>query len=220
MNSKSLLLPFFLCSLALAACAAPEMESPSKQEVAKLSGKSDLGVDLCELYLWYGDGICDSFCAQPDPDCNLDCPDVNASGVSYVSHEPLQCAALDFLCDEGHESFDNACGCGCVDTTPDTELCSDASAPEKRYVLHSLAQCAVSLIGCEEGESYFDDDCGCGCVEVTTPEPEPELCDDPSAPEKRYVLHSLAQCAVSLIGCDADEMYFEDDCGCGCVGVE
>lgn len=31
------------------------------------------GEDLCDLYNWYGDGQCDSFCEGPDPDCGATC---------------------------------------------------------------------------------------------------------------------------------------------------
>lgn len=39
------------------------------------------GCDLCAAAEWYADGTCDSFCAQPDPDCAAD--------------EALSCADLD-----------------------------------------------------------------------------------------------------------------------------
>ncbi|MBW1807347.1 MAG: proprotein convertase P-domain-containing protein [Deltaproteobacteria bacterium] len=40
----------------------------SKDQARKLV-KADWWDDLCEYYNWYGDGICDSFCPLPDPDC-------------------------------------------------------------------------------------------------------------------------------------------------------
>ena len=50
----------------------------TKEEARAMGGKADNGFDLCELFGWYGDGICDEFCPLPDPDCgycesNLDC---------------------------------------------------------------------------------------------------------------------------------------------------
>ena len=52
-------------------CADPDDgDKPlSKEEAAKLHGKSDSFGDLCDLYGWYGDGTCDTFCVNPDPDC-------------------------------------------------------------------------------------------------------------------------------------------------------
>ncbi|MGE0550502.1 MAG: hypothetical protein AB7O24_04870 [Kofleriaceae bacterium] len=56
--------------LSLAACGGDAgTESISKEEAAGQQGKSDDGVDLCEVLGWYGDNVCDTFCPSPDPDC-------------------------------------------------------------------------------------------------------------------------------------------------------
>jgi hypothetical protein len=36
----------------------------------------------------------------------------------------------------------------------------------------------------------------------------------------RYVLESVEECSVSLITCEPYERYFDNDCGCGCIGPE
>ncbi len=56
------------------ACSGDDATSApvvSKEEIAKrkLAGKADESVDQCEEEGWYGDGFCEWFCAQPDPDC-------------------------------------------------------------------------------------------------------------------------------------------------------
>ncbi len=56
-----------------AACGSPadEPEGPvsiSKAEARSAAGKGDHR-DWCAIFDWYGDGICDDFCAEPDPDC-------------------------------------------------------------------------------------------------------------------------------------------------------
>ncbi len=43
--------------------------SMSKDEARAMGGKADSGIDWCEYFGWYGDGICDEFCPLPDPDC-------------------------------------------------------------------------------------------------------------------------------------------------------
>ncbi|RLB55812.1 MAG: hypothetical protein DRI34_09990, partial [Deltaproteobacteria bacterium] len=43
-------------------------EQLSKDQVRQL-GKADWWDDFCELFGWYGDGVCDEFCPLPDPDC-------------------------------------------------------------------------------------------------------------------------------------------------------
>jgi hypothetical protein len=68
------ILPVFL----LVGCAA----SPDAPEIQKpIDGKADSGeklclalnqpatCDVCAIENWYGDGECDTFCAQPDQDC-------------------------------------------------------------------------------------------------------------------------------------------------------
>ena len=41
----------------------------TRDGIRQLGGKADNGSDLCDLLGWYGDGICDPFCLDPDPDC-------------------------------------------------------------------------------------------------------------------------------------------------------
>lgn len=43
------------------------------------------------------------------------CP--HGPGVNYISHDPDECATIQFICAEGQEKFDNECGCGCIETT-------------------------------------------------------------------------------------------------------
>jgi len=60
-----------LIGIAVAAAACTNQTSGngiSKEEAANL-GKADWSDDFCEEYGWYGDGVCDSFCPMPDPDC-------------------------------------------------------------------------------------------------------------------------------------------------------
>ncbi|MCB9539094.1 MAG: triacylglycerol lipase [Myxococcales bacterium] len=68
-----------LASLTLAACEAPTDEPAedtapaAKPEAAEavIDGKADWSFDICERRGWYGDGECDWFCWDPDPDCDL-----------------------------------------------------------------------------------------------------------------------------------------------------
>ena len=58
------------------ACANQEAAEPqlTKDEVRDLVGKGDhSGPDYCAIYDWYGDGVCDDFCKNPDPDCGAAC---------------------------------------------------------------------------------------------------------------------------------------------------
>jgi hypothetical protein len=60
-----------LCSLlAAGACVADPATEISKEDARAMAGKADNSIDFCEVMGWYGDGICDDFCANPDPDCD------------------------------------------------------------------------------------------------------------------------------------------------------
>jgi hypothetical protein len=46
--------------------------------------------------------------------CCAPCPDPTDPGVSYISHDPLECMGIDWDCfDPDYIGFDNECGCGC-----------------------------------------------------------------------------------------------------------
>ncbi len=66
-------LDHFVCLLVLTvvlgACAADAEEELTRDEAADIAKGDDVG-DICEAQGWYGDGICDTFCRKPDPDCD------------------------------------------------------------------------------------------------------------------------------------------------------
>lgn len=68
---QTLLSSFLLLSLA-ACTSAPDDAPISKADARAQAGKADSGFDFCEAFDWYGDGICDDFCLNPDPDCDGD----------------------------------------------------------------------------------------------------------------------------------------------------
>jgi hypothetical protein len=56
--------------LTLSACVfsdSPEKAGALTKEDAKKI--TNPGEDLCDVYNWYGDGQCDTFCENADPDC-------------------------------------------------------------------------------------------------------------------------------------------------------
>ncbi|MDX2091230.1 MAG: hypothetical protein SFX73_25450 [Kofleriaceae bacterium] len=76
---KTSLLAASLFVALVSACSGGESSLPSKGDLA---GKADQDsseyclaadlpedCDLCEEMGWYGDGVCDTFCAKADPDC-------------------------------------------------------------------------------------------------------------------------------------------------------
>ncbi len=72
----------FGLSLGLAGCTGGETEPNMLDKDEAAQGKEDgftdtlcewigaePGCDLCDELGWYGDGVCDDFCDEPDPDC-------------------------------------------------------------------------------------------------------------------------------------------------------
>src|SRR5688572_23571519 len=64
-----------LLTLTAAGCGedTSSEKSLSKEEARAAGGGKSDGVDYCQIFEWYGDGVCDDFCARPDPDCTPSC---------------------------------------------------------------------------------------------------------------------------------------------------
>jgi hypothetical protein len=87
---RILTLPFLLVPLALAGCQESEVQDIEKPS----GGKADeierlceaLGepttCDPCDVANWYGDGVCDDFCAMPD---TADCPAPVSTLASFLA---------------------------------------------------------------------------------------------------------------------------------------
>jgi len=135
-----------------------------------------------------------------DPAPGGDCP----TDVRYVSHDPLECAALLYRCSVDERSFEGECGCGCAplyDCDPNHVACR-ALPPD----------CDDGLVASVEGA------CWGSCVPEGQCAPAEPECHD-AASGARYVGTSAAECAVIRFTCDAGEEYFADDCGCGCLPI-
>ncbi len=72
----------------LAACTSADTTEHDKQQAAAEAeqrpedGKAD-GLDVCAIAGWYGDGICDRFCARFDADCPQLGPDPSGVPTRY-----------------------------------------------------------------------------------------------------------------------------------------
>ncbi len=42
----------------------------TKADARAMGGVDDNGEDICDVLDWYGDGVCDDFCVEPDSDCD------------------------------------------------------------------------------------------------------------------------------------------------------
>lgn len=142
-------------TLSLGCFASTEGESPdpdlTKEEAAARDGKSDAGADLCDLLGWYDDGVCDTFCPSPDPDCDATClafPSCDPGETEHATESdcpadtscrPVTLCGATIWCSAGGEcAGPNPAGCvstGCAegfvcDTTMGTAPSACACDPE------------------------------------------------------------------------------------------
>jgi len=111
-------------AIAIATGCTSETSGPdgalTKDEARARGGKADDGTDYCDLFGWYGDEICDDFCARPDPDCG------GGGGGQCGGLLGLTCADGEW-CD-----YDGA-SCGAADQlgtcTPRPEACIEIYSP-------------------------------------------------------------------------------------------
>jgi len=81
--------------LVFSGCGSNEKKEPqemSKADAKKIKG--DWPIDFCEWFGWYGDGICDDFCPQPDSDCLYNpqsCESQECQGENLYCSESKQC---------------------------------------------------------------------------------------------------------------------------------
>lgn len=189
---------FFTSLLILSAACGSDSDAPelSRSEARQLGGKSDLGIDLCERFAFYGDGICDHFCPEPDEDC-VACPALVIESSCFSTDAQV--------CPEGTEALvdPDGCGCGCV---PTDGLADCPSADTATY----FSCFATVPEPCADDEAVVADPDGCGCY----CEAVPTECPDPDVTE--YV-----SCFAFAEQCDAGfTTEFIDGCGCVCRADE
>jgi hypothetical protein len=106
---------------------------------------TDPDTDYCDLYDWYGDGQCDDFCANPDPDCgggdrcmadpacppdtmevdfcetdSDDCTQISACGSTRYCRDLATCQGLPG-CPDGYEQVDQCAAAAALDCVEVTE---------------------------------------------------------------------------------------------------
>jgi hypothetical protein len=129
-----------------------EGEITKEQARAAGGGKAD-GVDYCQIYDWYNDGICGDFCARPDPDCTPSCL-------------PQACPLHLPVCENGYKVDDSGCPtCECL-------------PPPRQCDLGNQVTCALY---CPYGFKTDENGCStCSCSDVPLPpidECSPVLCE-------------------------------------------
>ncbi len=60
-----------------------KVDDPTKEEIEKRKQDGDTK-DYCDIFDWYGDGTCDSFCIEKDSDCDVNCKAAPACGPDTI----------------------------------------------------------------------------------------------------------------------------------------
>jgi hypothetical protein len=89
--------------------------------------------------------------------------------IGYVGTAE-QCMTIDYQCDEGFDSFSNACGCGCVSLDPQTCVDGDTRMESCNECVCSDGTWQCDTADCSELDACLAD-CGEGC-----PAPEFQVC--------------------------------------------
>lgn len=178
--------------IVLSGCGDTESDGPetstgdlTKEDAARLGGKSDHGIDLCDFYDWYGDGICDTFCAQPDPDCD----------TSYDPCAGLACGESCTLCDPADpDCFETAVVKQCQSDgtcSADVAQCSDPDPdPDPDYDPCEGLACGDTCTLCDPADPdcyetavvklcQSDGTCAAEVPQCSDPDPDPDYdpCD-------------------------------------------
>lgn len=171
-----------LCSLGIVVfslgCTAESPEGPgeiSKDEARVMQGKAD-GFDFCDWFGWYGDGECDEFCPEPDPDCEGTCTtDADCPQIVCVRAPCPSSVCVDQQC--VIDNPEDSCGAG----ERECATCNGNSTCTPHGVSCPLVNCGPERCGgiagltCSNPDDYCDygDTCGRGdqmgeCSERTT----------------------------------------------------
>ncbi len=161
-------------TLLIGCAGAPEEEQELGKEDARSLGKADWSIDYCDLFGWYGDEICDDFCPEPDPDCDV--ANNACEQASGTCHEG-------FLLSCGNGFTSSALSCGdqpiemscCVPAAPECpDVCEAVCAGEPEPELPD--GCPIPSCQCEP---VCPDVCEAVCAGL--PEPEvPDGCPVPT----------------------------------------
>lgn len=182
----------------------------TKDEARAASSKAD-GTDYCAWFGWYGDGVCDDFCAEPDPDCGGTCGGIaNLPCDDGLYCELANCALPDAagtcveVPDACPQVIDPVCGC---DGETYNNAC--AAAQHRVSVLHAGA--------CDGGGEQA---CG-GIAGILCADGQYCRMGDCSIPDATGVCEAIPDYCPQVIdpvcGCDAET--YNNECEAARRGV-
>ncbi len=187
---------FFTILLTGFACTTPTAEGD--KDDARDAAKTDDPTDYCELYMWYGDGECDEFCASPDPDCTGMCETDDDCAPVFCLREP--CPA-NVCSDEGACELEAQC---------EPVTCRLACGPEG----FALGEDGCEICSCAEPAPEpiaCDEETPCPQPECTFREPcPPNDCGEDGFCAPREVSCEPVTCRIAC----GPEGFERDDDGC------
>jgi hypothetical protein len=212
---KHLSLSLALLALLVTACA-PEAEDAgiSKADARAQASKADHNFDFCEVFDWYDDGVCDDFCANPDPDCESD----------------PYCYSDD-SCDEGErcnasEVCLSPCGPGEICPAVCAGFCVEAPEPDSCWGAWTdqFGTCRTPADGVYPDECCFGAVCG-GFANL--PCDDGEWCSfgevpDGAAADMTGVCKTTPQACLEIFApvCGRDSVTYGNECEANGAGVD
>lgn len=193
LSSLVLIMAAFGCSPA----GGGETNDELREAARRSQGKADDGADLCRIYGWYGDDVCDEFCVDPDPDCSgtLDCASICNGPRNRGCFTDEECLSF---CEEAlvFQSLDaQAAFIQCTQTDP---LCFRAPQDCINELIEEPAgfDCDAVCSGVRESKACFADS---ECL---------EFCEGQIAGESEELQAAFTECALE------DPLCFRrmDDC--------
>jgi len=188
-------LSFLLLFSACATSVSPDPFEPmSKAEARAAVQKGDhFAIDFCAIFDWYGDDVCDDFCASPDPDCAVSCEDSDCGPQPLF--QPRVCENGDFIFPSSTCEPQESGSCGWTFETndcPEDRVCGPMDCPpgpsfqprrcENGTFVHGSQTCEANMFGecgwdfqaplCPEDRVCEETECG--------PQPlfQPQVCED------------------------------------------
>jgi hypothetical protein len=150
----------------------------------------------------------------------LGCPDPDAPGVHYKSHDARECTQMDLTCPAGQTRFFRPqCGCGCEEAPASS--CPGVAAPRRARARQRLTARPPSGAACQAGnvpqcvgqeQIYYQQECGCGCYT----NPHDEIFNDDTA-NPTYYAFGAAYCVVTGLRCGENQRKFASPFYCGCT---